>query len=353
LSSDVVQYWVALTRVEGLGTRGAHKLVEQLGSASSVFRASATQLERCGLSPRVAQSLCRGEGLQQAEAQIADPPLILYGRGDLTTLTGYSIAVVGTRRPTAYGGAVATRLARDLAERGLVIVSGLARGIDSAAHRGALEAHGKTVAVLGSGLDVIYPRENKRLAEEVQAAGAVTTEFPLGTSPAPENFPIRNRIISGLSLGTVIVEASEHSGSLITARLALEQNREIFAVPGNITSAQSFGPHHLIKQGAKLVEQWTDVLEELPLDIRRRLLPQADGVQAAAAPPESPSLFEASLTPEQKLVFDVLHPDQPMFIDAISGSIEVPSSQVLTTLLELEMSGLVRQLPGKNFIRKL
>src|SRR5208282_3709008 len=181
--------------------------------------------------------------------EIPDAPLLLYVRGDVKVLSQFAVAMVGTRRPSAYGSSVAHRLAHDLAQRQLVVVSGLARGVDSAAHRGALEAQGKTVAVLGSGINVIYPRENKSLAEEVAKSGAVISEFPLGTGPTPENFPIRNRIISGLSLGVVIVEAAEYSGSLITARLALEQNREVFAVPGNITSAQSFGPNHLIKQG--------------------------------------------------------------------------------------------------------
>src|SRR5438128_8040536 len=321
-----VTYWLGLTRVDGLGIRGAHKLVERFGSAAAVYGAPAAELESCGLAGHVARAISSQAGLKEAELQmeaaaklqyqivtyesdayppllkqIADPPLVLYAQGDAKALSEHALAMVGTRRPSAYGSSVAHRLARDLAERRLVIVSGLARGIDSACHRGALEAKGKTVAVLGSGLDVIYPREHKRLAQEIAQAGAVISECPLGTAPTPENFPIRNRVISGLALGVVIVEAAEYSGSLITARLALEQNREVFAVPGNITSAQSFGPNHLIKQGAKLVDQWIDVVEELPAAVRSQLLPppEASEGERGAAP-----LFEASLTPDQKAVFE-------------------------------------------------
>jgi DNA processing protein len=263
------------------------------------------------------------------------------------------VAIVGTRRPTAYGSQVAHRLAHDLAQRQLVVISGMARGIDSAAHHGALEAKGRTVAVFGSGIDVIYPRENKRLVEQMLASGAVISEFPLGTSPAPENFPIRNRIISGLSLGVVVVEAAEYSGSLITARLAVEQNREVFAVPGNITSAQSFGPNHLIKQGAKLVDQWMDVVEEFPAEVRMQLLPPALASEVVTATAETASLFAQSLSPDQKAVYEVLRADEPLFVDAIFGAVALSQPRVLSALLELEMSGLIRQLPGKNFIRKL
>jgi len=261
--------------------------------------------------------------------------------------------VVGSRRPSAYGSSVAHRLAHDLACRQLVVASGLARGIDSAAHHGALEAQGKTVAVLGSGIDVIYPRENKRLADEIAKSGAVISEFPRGTGPTPENFPIRNRIISGLSLGVVVVEAAEYSGSLITARLALEQNREVFAVPGNITSAQSFGPNHLIKQGAKLVDQWMDVIEEFPPEVRTQLLPPDEATEGEPMGTQAAKLFAASLTPVQKAVFEVLRADQTLFVDDIVGGAKLPHPRVLAALLELEMNGLIRQLPGKNFIRKL
>jgi DNA processing protein len=279
--------------------------------------------------------------------------LLLYVRGDAKILSQHAVAMVGTRRPSAYGSSVAHRLAHDLAQRQLVVVSGLARGIDSAAHRGALEAKGTTVAVLGSGIDVIYPRENQRLAEQIMKSGAVISEFPLGTGPTPQNFPIRNRIISGLSLGVVVVEAAEYSGALITARLAVDQNREVFAVPGNITSAQSFGPNHLIKQGAKLADQWMDVIEEFPAEIRMQLLPPAEASEGEPLDAKAGSLFEASLNPDQKAIFEVLRADQALFVDEIVGASRVPQPRVLAALLELEMNGLIRQLPGKNFIRKL
>ena len=378
LAEDDVQYWLALTRIEGLGVRGAHKLIEHFGSPRAAYIASLTELESCGIPAPVAQAIFAQVGLKEAEKeleaaakapcqlltfacddyppllkQISVPPLVLYVRGNAKVLSQHAVAIVGARRPTAYGSQVAHRLAHDLAERQLVIVSGMARGVDSAAHHGALEANGKTVAVFGSGADVIYPRENRRLAEKIMEAGAVVSEFPLGTAPTPENFPIRNRIISGLSLGVMVVEAAEYSGSLITARLALEQNREVFAVPGNVTSAQSFGPNHLIKQGAKLVDQWVDVVEEFPLHIRMQLLPPVEGSEGPLATSGTASLFEESLTPDQKMVFEVLRVDEASFVDAIFELVALPPARILQALLELEMNGLIRQLPGKNFIRKL
>jgi len=376
--NDSLQFWMALTRIEGLGVRGCHKLIEHFGSPQAAYMASLTELESCGVPARVAQAIFAQEALKDAEKEVAkaskadcellpfdsedyppllkqipDSPLLLYVRGDKKALSRHGVAVVGSRRPSAYGSSVAHRLAHDLAQRQLVVTSGLARGVDSAAHRGALEALGKTVAVLGSGIDVIYPRENKRLAEDVAKSGAIVTEFPLGTGPTPENFPIRNRIISGLSLGVVVVEAAEYSGSLITARLALEQNREVYAVPGNITSAQSFGPNHLIKQGAKLVDQWVDVIEEFPAEVRLELLSPGEATGGEPIAPQTASLFAALLTPEQKTVLEVLRADQALFVDDIVSQSSISHPRVLTALLELEMNGLIRQLPGKNFIRKL
>jgi DNA processing protein len=375
---EALLFWMAMTGIEGLGIRGAHKVIEHFGSPQAAYMASLTELESCGIPARVAQAIFSQAGLKDAEKevqkaakaeyrlvtfdsedyppllkQIPDAPLLLYVRGDPKVLAQHAVAMVGTRRPSAYGSSVAHRLAHDLAQRQLVLVSGLARGIDSAAHRGALEAKGKTVAVLGSGLDVVYPSENRRLAEQITHSGAVISEFPLGTGPTPENFPIRNRIISGLSLGVVVVEGAEYSGSLITARLAVEQNREVFAVPGNITSAQSFGPNHLIKQGAKLVDQWMDVIEEFPAEVRMQLLPPAETSEGVAMGAPAATLFEASLGPDQKAVFEVLRPDQALFVDEIVGAAQIPQPRVLAALLELEMNGLIRQLPGKNFIRKL
>ena len=376
--SETTPFWLALTRIDGLGTRGCHKLIEHFGSPQAAYMASLTELESCGIPARVAQAIFAQAALKDAERevqeiakadcelvayddeayppllkQIPDAPLLLYARGDVKVLSQYAVAVVGSRRPSAYGSSVAHRLAHDLAQRQLVVVSGLARGVDSAAHRGALEAKGKTVAVMGSGIDVMYPRENKKLADEIAKSGAVISEFPLGTGPTPENFPIRNRIISGLSLGVVVVEAAEYSGSLITARLSLEQNREVFAVPGNITSAQSFGPNHLIKQGAKLVDQWMDVIEEFPSEVRMQLLPPTEASEGEPMGAHPATLFETSLTPDQKAVFETLRADQTAFVDEIVGAAKISHPRVLASLLELEMNGLIRQLPGKNFIRKL
>jgi DNA processing protein len=379
VSEAAVQHWLGLVRVDEVGVRTAHKLVEHFGSPAAVYEASLVALEDCGLARRVAQRVRDGSGLAEAERevataekcgcrlvpfgsddyppvlkQIADPPLVLYVRGDASILSRQAVAMVGTRRPTAYGSSVAHRLAADLAQRGVVIVSGLARGIDSAAHRGTLEVQGKTVAVLGCGVDVTYPRENKRLADAIASSGAIVSEFPIGTSPQPENFPVRNRIISGLALGVVIVEAAEYSGSLITARLASEQDREVYAVPGNITSAQSFGPNLLIKQGAKLVDNWMDVFEEFPASARAQLLAplKGKGPEERTLP-----LFEpgptSDLSEDQKAVYNALRTDQSVFIDSIFGLVSLPQPRILSALLELEMNGLVRQLPGKNFVRKL
>lgn len=381
------EYWLGLCHIAGLGTRGALKVIGAFGSPERAYAASLTELESCGVPGSVAREIAAQHGLAEAAReieraallgfrivaassgeypavlrQIPDPPLALYVAGDVKAIANHAVAVVGTRRPSAYGSSVAHRLAGDLAARRLTIVSGLARGVDSAAHRGAIEAGGTTVAVLGSGLDVVYPKENKKLAERVAACGAVISEFPLGTSPAPENFPIRNRIISGLSLGVVIVEAAEYSGSLITARLALEQNREVFAVPGNITSAQSFGPNLLIKQGAKLVDQWLDVVEELPASVRMQLMPvpRASEESHAASDRAGAAVGSASRLPlapdlegDQKTVFNALRADEAVFVDTICGVAELPQPRVLAALLGLEMSGWVKQLPGMNFVRKL
>lgn len=378
MDNDTV-YWLGLTRIQGLGVRGIHKLTDHFGSPKAAYMASLTELEASGLPATICQSVFAQAGLKEAEneigaaekagcqlldfdspaypallRQIEDPPLVLYVKGDIQALSGHCLAVVGSRHPSAYGLQVARRLARDLAERKMVIVSGLARGIDSAVHHGALEAkEGRTIAVQGRGMDGVYPAENRRLAEKIVESGAVISEFPLGTGPTPENFPIRNRVISGLSLGVMVVEASEYSGSLITARLAAEHNREVFAVPGNITTAQSFGPNHLIKQGAKLVGEWMDVVEEFSPEVRMQLLPSGEASDDGQGGEDSGRLFEETLTPEQKKVFGALRVDEALFVDTILDSVALPQAQVMQALLELEMSGLVRQLPGKNFIRKL
>jgi len=282
--------WLALSLTPGLGPARSRKLVEHFGSPDAIFRASLTELESTGIQAISAQSIATGKSAELAREEIAraaaagiaivsmddpsypprlkeiyDPPLILYVRGAVEALTRPGIAMVGTRHPTPYGSGMAERLACDLAVQGLVIISGMARGVDTASHRGAIAAKGKTIAVFGTGVDVIYPKENSRLSEQIVAlGGALISEFALGTFAAPQNFPIRNRILSGMSVGVLVVEAAEYSGTRITARCALEQNRDVFAVPGNVTNKNSWGPNTLIKQGAKLVATWEDVWEDLP-----------------------------------------------------------------------------------------
>jgi DNA processing protein len=262
------------------------------------------------------------------------------------------IAMVGTRHPTPYGSGTAERLARDLAAQGLVIISGMARGVDTASHRGAISAKGKTVAVFGTGVDVIYPKENSRLSEQILAlGGALISEFAMGTFAAPQNFPIRNRILSGMSLGVLVVEAAEHSGTRITARCALEQNRDVFAVPGNLTNKNSWGPNPLIKQGAKLVATWEDVWEDLPGEMKPALTPTSSPESGSGS---SASLFsDEGLPPHEKRILSLLKADEATQIDEIVERLEadMSSSEIFAALFELELAGKVRQMLGKNFVK--
>src|SRR5258707_6068288 len=284
--------------------------------------------------------------------KIYDPPVVLFVKGSVEVLAQPGIAMVGTRHPTPYGSGMAERLSTDLAARGLVIISGLARGIDTASHRGVIAAKGKTIAVLGTGIDVMYLKENTRLAEQIVAlGGAVISEFPVGNFPAPQHFSIRNRIISGMSAGVLVVEAAEYSGTRITSRCALEQNRDVYAVPGNVTNKNSWGPNTLIKQGAKLVATWEDVWEELPADVRLALTPEPGNESQAG---HTASLFEEpSLSPHEKKIFAVLKADEAMHLDEIFEKLEpqLSSSEIFAALFELELAGKVKQLPGKNFVR--
>ncbi|MBA3912321.1 MAG: DNA-protecting protein DprA [Acidobacteriales bacterium] len=378
-SGSHTQEWLAIALTPGLGTvRGRH-LAEHFGSPEAVLHASLTELEAAGIQAASAQSLATGRSLQLAQQellravetgatlvslddplypkalrQIYDPPLLLYVRGNPAAVLQPGVAVVGTRHPTPYGSGMAERLAGDLAAHGLVVFSGLARGVDTAAHRGALSGRGKTVAVLGTGVDVIYPKENTRLAEQlIGAGGALISEFPLSTFAAPQNFPIRNRIISGLAVGVLVVEAAEYSGTRITARCALEQGRDVYAVPGNVTNKNSWGPNTLIKQGAKLVATWEDVWEELPTEVRFAL--------EAAAPVESTTEQTASLfgggelSPHERRIFSLLKADEATHIDQIVERLEpeLSSSEIFAALFELELGGKVRQLPGKNFVKSM
>jgi DNA processing protein len=369
--------WLALTLTPGLGPTRAKRLVEFFGSIEAVFNASLTELEAAGLPAAAAQSLGTGRSVELAHEenakavaagiqvlplddplypprllQIYDPPLALYVRGNPAALSQPGIAMVGTRHPTPYGTGMAERLGCDLAAHGLVIFSGLARGVDTAAHRGAIAGKGKTVGVLGTGADVIYPKENSRLCDQIlNFGGALISEFPLGTFAAPQNFPIRNRIISGISFGVLVVEAAEYSGTRITARCALEQNREVFAVPGNVTNKNSWGPNTLLKQGAKLVATWEDVWEELPQDVRLALTPEKGDESQAG---QTASLFgEPALSPHEKKIYAVLKADEARHLDEIIERLEpeLSSSEIFAALFELELAGKVKQLPGKNFVK--
>jgi len=352
------------------------KLIEHFGNAERVLQASLTELEATGMQAVSAQALATGKSLELAQQEclkvseckarvialsdpeypprlkeIYDPPVVLFVRGNMEALATPGIAVVGTRHPTPYGNGMAERLATDLAAHGLVIISGMARGVDTTAHRGALAARGKTVAVFGTGIDVIYPKENTRLSEQILACGgAWVSEFPSATFAAPQNFPIRNRIISGMSAGVLVVEAAEYSGTRITARCALEQNRDVYAVPGNVTNKNSWGPNTLIKQGAKLVATWEDVWEELPADVQIALTPVADESSEA----QTASLFpDAVVSPHERKIIKLLKADESTHIDQLVEALEneMSSSEIFAALFELELNGKVRQLPGKNFVK--
>jgi len=365
----------------GVGPRAAAKLLERFGSAAGVFGALRAELERLRLRPETVESIALRDRHEEAARElgrvreipgadvlilddgtypallreIADPPVTLYVRGRWAEcLEAPCVAVVGSRRASTYGQNVALMLARDLAARGVTIVSGLARGIDAAAHRGALEGAGRTVAVLGTGIDGVYPRDHRKLADEIlERGGALVSQFPLGTPPVSENFPYRNRIISGLSLGVCVVEAAENSGSLITARLAIEQNREVYAIPGNITSRNSFGTNYLIKSaGAKLVQQWQDVVSEFPPELAAEILPPEAKKKEAGAAGQA-SRVPVDLSEPERAVFKLLSSDDPTHIDALAGASRLPISELSGVLLGLEMRELVRQLPGKCFVRKL
>ena len=375
-------HWLALKMVPGLGARTAAKLLERFRAPAAIFRASRSELEACGVGGGVAQSIASGCSFEEASLQhqlmreagaelvvvtdpryppmlreIFDPPFALYTRGRTELLGNLMLAVVGTRRPTPYGVAVAERLGGDLTRAGLTIASGMARGIDTAAHRGALGAGGGTIAVLGCGVDVLYPSENRKLASEICERGLLVSEFPMGAPAYPQNFPIRNRVISGLSVGVLVVEGAQYSGSSITARLALEQGREVFAVPGSIVSQMSWGPNLLIKQGAKLVQDWNDVVVELAPEHRRALAAGAQQRLFAVGEGETEGEQTASnvteaLGPVTRKVMAELTVETPTHIDDLLGRIEdVSSSEIIAALFELEMLGTIRQLPGKNFVK--
>jgi DNA processing protein len=394
VSTEEELYWLALRMVPGLGTRKAGQLIERFRSPQRIFRASVSELEDAGLLGGVARSIASGCSFEDAAAQqqklrqtgttlvslgdatyphplrdIFDPPVTLFARGNVALLQDLMIGVVGTRRPTQYGLAAGERLSADLAQAGLTIVSGMARGIDTAAHRGALSVNGKTIAVLGCGADIVYPSENRRLAAEIVAKGLIVSEFPMGAVAFPQNFPIRNRIISGMCSGLLVVEGAQYSGSAITAKLALDQGREVFAVPGNITSKMSWGPNLLIKQGAKLIQDWNDVVVDLPPETRRRLIDEGrnrllnQGLMGGAetsdetSAPVGASIAAAGQSGNpiaglNRRIMEKLSVDAPIHLDALVESLEDCSpSELIAALFELEISGLAKQLPGKNFVK--
>ncbi len=371
--------WLALTLSPGLGPKRILDAMRALDAPCQIFTLPLTSLEGLKFPAEAAQFVFDGKARAAAEqewAQVAahgatlvtfscpeyperlkeiyDPPPVLWARGAVSLLKRPAIAVVGTRHPTPYGTGIAEMLSRDLAARGLLILSGMARGIDSCAHKGALAARMPTAAVWGTGIDVIYPKENKKLAEEILATGgAIVSESPMGTFPAPQNFPRRNRIISGLSIAVLVVEAGENSGTRVTARCAAEQNRDLYAVPGNVTSKNSWTPNTLIKQGAKLVATWEDVWEDLPSQVRMEL--EAEAPCASKGESQASLLADPVLRPQEAMVLEALRSDESKQIDEILELLEtqLTSSEVFTALFELEMAGRIRQLPGKNYVRTM
>ncbi len=369
-------YWIALKKVPGVGNRICKRLVDRFGDPAKIAAASREALLSVeGVNTRMANAIHgtvragkfadavqkerdlivrRGYRLvtlldreyPRLLLEIHDPPPYLYARGQSFDFSP-AVAIVGSRHPTGYGVSMAKRLGADLAARGFVVVSGMATGIDAAAHQGALSAGGKTAAVLGSGLAVIYPPENRKLYHDIADSGVVLSELPVLEPPNAYNFPARNRIISGMTLGTVVVEAAQKSGSLITAKLAAEQGREVFAVPGSIKSCKSAGAHFLLKQGAKLVEKADDVIEEFTylagmVENRQPFL-QGQSV------PENGNNASINLTRAESDVYCLLEP-YPVHIDALACRTAMDAAGLLAVLLKLELMGMVVQMPGKFFM---
>jgi DNA processing protein len=365
-------HWLALALIPGVGARTFHRLLQRFGGPEQVFTASRRTLEEVHGLKRTSIEAIKARTLVEESTRralgrirelnlrllrwgtpeyppllsnIPDPPALLYVKGHLTLDDQRAVAVVGSRHPSAYGLTVCKKLCVELAWQGWSVVSGMARGIDSAAHLGALEGGGRTLAVLGTGLDVVYPTENRKLYERIAGSGAVISELPLGTPPDPGNFPVRNRLISGLALGVVVVEATAKSGSLITAAMALEQGRQVFAVPGPLDREGVAGPHRLIKEGAKLVERAADITEELTPMV-------SPGIRGGSARPGRDEGAPAvPLAERERKIWDLLGVD-PLHIDPIARQVGLSVAQAAEVLLRLELMGLVKQLPGTLFVRK-
>jgi DNA processing protein len=367
MKMDDFKYWLALSCIPGIGRVLYKRLIEHFRTPERVFFSSMEELKRIeGLGERLAKEILTYDWKEVVDLELSriekervkvitltdelypanlkriyDPPPFLYMKGDIKKEDDSAIAIVGSRKATPYGRMMAERLGKDLASHGVTVVSGMARGIDTFSHQGALSVGGRTVAVLGCGIDIVYPPENKRLMDKIIESGAVITEFPFSTPPDGVNFPSRNRIISGLSLGVVIIEATSDSGSLITASAALDQGREVFAVPGNITSRLSEGTNKLIKKGAKLVENIDDILEEI--------LPQIERISGKREALKSQRDLRAELTPDEETIYNLLS-DEPKHIDVISRESKLTSNKVSSLLLGMELKGAVRQLPGMSFV---
>jgi DNA processing protein len=356
---EKLKYWVGFSLIPGIGRARFSLLESHFGDLEAAWNASASDFKAAGLDARTVQAIASRRPRISLEAEmekleqyrvkaltwndaaypprlkeIYDRPPLLYVRGALLPEDEWAVAVVGTRRATIYGRQVTEEIVADLARSRITIISGLARGIDSIAHRAALEAGGRTVAVLASGLDTVYPAEHAKLAREIMAHGALVSEHPLGMPPRSDHFPRRNRIMSGLSLGVLVVEAGETSGALITARLALEQNREVFAVPGSILSTTSQGTNGLIQEGAKLVRGYDDILEELNLSMAAQQLEMKELLPASDA--ESMLLKQLSA--------------EPRHIDEICRASQLPVSLVSSTLALMELKGMVRQVGGMSYV---
>ncbi len=357
--------WLALQMIPGLGNVVCKDLLDRFGNPEQIFQADISELTEIeGLRKETADRIAKREfqndpfeELAKVEKcgadiitffdpsypaelkEIHDPPILLYVKGKDLPKNVTFVSVVGSRNPSPYGVKSAEMIGQGLGRRGLGVVSGMAKGIDASAHWGCLYGQGFTIAVLGTGIDIVYPAQNRKLANNIADKGALISEFPLGTPPEPKNFPIRNRIISGLSRGVIVVEATMNSGSLITASLALEQNREVFAVPGSIHSFKSTGSHFLIKQGARLIENADDVLDELGMNYAYSS--KSDTFQKGELPP----MDEA-----EKAIYDIIG-DYPLHIDQITRQGCLAPGKAASILMRMELKGIIRQLPGKVFVR--
>jgi len=369
--------WLALTLIPGVGTTLFIRLLARFGSPTHVLSATEGALREV-VGPKLADRILHYRDVVDVEAQVRamaqydahaiimddpayparlaeiyDPPLVLFARGELHDADQYSVAIVGTRNASAYGLRMAERLAGELAARGITVVSGMAAGIDAAAHRGAMDAGGRSLAVLGCGVDIVYPSDNADLMHQLVQHGAVLSSFPMGVKPSKGHFPYRNRIISGLCLGTLVIEAPPGSGALITARTAAEQGREVFALPGQVGNRNSLGPHALIREGAKLVETIDDMLVELDIPSgNRQPAPTTAPTPAVAAQTPSPAETTAAPKPNvsevEKDVLSMLNPEGS-FVDEIAMACRISVSEALSSLTMLELKGLVKQFSGKRF----